>query len=191
MRSDRSESSATRLAASGASMDHSWMTCDVTTGVAPAWLSRSRAGCRCVRATGRGRVEKETDVVAVSQCVEGGGEDLVLEPEARRGSGWSGLLRRAPRQSLCATMENNVPRKRTCDGMEYSSTSYRWRYVLLLARADRENSRNAGDVGSRRDGGEGALMIDASARVVRREFLGLGRNDDKGADRRDPSEANC
>jgi hypothetical protein len=51
---------------------------------------------------------------------------------------------------------------------------YRWRYVLLLGGADQGERRNAGDVGRRRDGGEGALMIDASAGVVRREFLRIG-----------------
>ena len=36
----------------------------------------------CVRATGRRRVEQDTDIITVSQCMECGGDNLVLEPEA-------------------------------------------------------------------------------------------------------------
>jgi hypothetical protein len=43
-RSGNSERSAARSEASAVSNDHSWMTCELITSVAPAWLRRSRDG---------------------------------------------------------------------------------------------------------------------------------------------------
>jgi hypothetical protein len=133
--------------------------------------------------SGWGGVEEDIDVIALSQRVEGGGKNLVFQPEAgedqKRAILCGERLDEAVLRPWGTVLLENKPAMVCRAGHVVPGL---WRLLLGAGRQDEYwNTRN---VGSSRDDSESAPMIGAHSRVDRSRILRIGGDEDEGADGR-------
>lgn len=130
----------------------------------------------------RGGVEKDINVIALSQRVERGGQDLMLEPEPSEDQDrpiYCGerLDKAFVRPWRTVFLENELS-KRQCARPPCGG-----RLFLLQSVPCQYEHRDIHDIGRIGEGGNRALMSSADARVNRGKIRRVGRDEDEGADR--------